>query len=288
VGEEKYDEWPPVERTEMSVSCQNSLGRRTLGLRPEDRHRFILREFSHLLFSAFSARQGRVRHVDIHPRLAGDSLVQGAKFLQCSSFQSECGSLQLASTAGQYYFRLFKEYCIADLSRLKKKKIGLRWRLHSEVISGKGQFVCGNIHCNSRDKLNSYEVPFSFHEADISKEALVKLRLCSACANCLLEERIRNYIRDSFVKGKRRVLKGTEEDAITDFSGEVNNVLSSKKCRKNSSDGCEITDIDSDVCIRNSEHSSTPDDASWRIDERAEYGTLNNTFHNYFNQMLNR
>ena len=36
------------------------------------------------------------------------------------------------------YDKLFKEFAIADLSRYKEKKIGLRWRTEREVVCGKG------------------------------------------------------------------------------------------------------------------------------------------------------
>ncbi|XP_010019046.1 PREDICTED: protein FRA10AC1, partial [Nestor notabilis] len=39
--------------------------------------------------------------------------------------------------AKKYYDKLFKEYCIADLSRYKENKFGFRWRHEKEVISGK-------------------------------------------------------------------------------------------------------------------------------------------------------
>ncbi|KAG7227905.1 hypothetical protein INR49_013699 [Caranx melampygus] len=42
--------------------------------------------------------------------------------------------------AKKYYDKLFKEYCIADLSRYKENKFGFRWRTENEVVSGKG--VC--------------------------------------------------------------------------------------------------------------------------------------------------
>ena len=38
--------------------------------------------------------------------------------------------------------KLFKEYAIADLSRHKEGRVGLRWRTQ-EVVSGRGQFICG-------------------------------------------------------------------------------------------------------------------------------------------------
>ena len=38
----------------------------------------------------------------------------------------------------KYYDKLFKEYCIGDLSRYKENKIALRWRIEREVVDGKG------------------------------------------------------------------------------------------------------------------------------------------------------
>ncbi|KAF7247339.1 Protein FRA10AC1 [Varanus komodoensis] len=75
----------------------------------------------------------------------------------------------------KYYDKLFKEYCIADLSKYKENKFGLRWRHEKEVISGKGQFSCGNKHCDEKEGLKSWEVNFGYVEHDEKKNALVKL-----------------------------------------------------------------------------------------------------------------
>lgn len=40
----------------------------------------------------------------------------------------------------KYYDKLFKEYCICDLSRWQEKKIAMRWRIDKEVVSGKGKY----------------------------------------------------------------------------------------------------------------------------------------------------
>lgn len=52
----------------------------------------------------------------------------------------------------------------------------MRWRTEKEVISGKGQFICGNKRCGSEEDLKSWEVNFSYLEKDIKKNCLVKLR----------------------------------------------------------------------------------------------------------------
>ncbi|XWS77413.1 hypothetical protein CRYUN_Cryun01aG0259400 [Craigia yunnanensis] len=89
-----------------------------------------------------------------------------------------------------YYDKFLKthlRYCIADMSQYKSGKIGLRWRTEKEVISGKGQFICGNKHCNEKDDLASYEasVNFSYFEAGENKQAFVKLVTCERCAEKL-------------------------------------------------------------------------------------------------------
>lgn len=47
-----------------------------------------------------------------------------------------------------YHSHLYKEYVLADLSRvLKGGPIGLRWRTEGEVKSGRGFRTCGNLAC---------------------------------------------------------------------------------------------------------------------------------------------
>ncbi|XP_028990729.1 protein FRA10AC1 [Betta splendens] len=84
--------------------------------------------------------------------------------------------------AKKYYDKLFKEYCIADLSRYKENKFGFRWRIENEVVSGKGQFQCGNKHCEKQEGLKSWEVNFAYVEHGEKRNALVKLRLCPECS----------------------------------------------------------------------------------------------------------
>ncbi|XP_076651392.1 protein FRA10AC1 homolog [Halictus rubicundus] len=87
-----------------------------------------------------------------------------------------------ARLAKKYYDKLFKEYCIADLSYYKQNKVALRWRTEKEVIVGKGQFECGNKRCNEKEDLKSWEVNFGYIEHGEKKNALVKLRLCPECS----------------------------------------------------------------------------------------------------------
>ncbi|XP_028822272.1 protein FRA10AC1 isoform X1 [Denticeps clupeoides] len=84
--------------------------------------------------------------------------------------------------AKRYYDKLFKEYCIADLNRYKENKFGFRWRIENEVVSGKGQFLCGNKRCEMQESLKSWEVNFAYVEHGEKRNALVKLRLCPDCS----------------------------------------------------------------------------------------------------------
>ena len=108
--------------------------------------------------------------------------------------------------AVKYYSKLFKEYCIADMSRYKTGQIGLRWRTQKEVFSGDGQFRCGNQACKDANDLKSYEMNFVYKEHGEMKEALVKLRLCPQCGVKLnykkLKERERELKREAKVERK--------------------------------------------------------------------------------------
>ncbi|XP_069756660.1 protein FRA10AC1 isoform X2 [Narcine bancroftii] len=104
--------------------------------------------------------------------------------------------------AKKYYDKLFKEYCIADLSQYKHNKIGFRWRVDKEVISGKGQFSCGNKYCNVKEGLKSWEVNFGYMEHGEKRNAFVKLRLCNDCSHKLNYHHRRKEVKDAKRKCK--------------------------------------------------------------------------------------
>ncbi|KAI1236328.1 hypothetical protein IHE44_0001614 [Lamprotornis superbus] len=87
--------------------------------------------------------------------------------------------------AKKYYDKLFKEYCIADLSRYKENKFGFRWRHEKEVISGKGQFSCGNKHCDENEGLKSWEIQITA----VQKMVLQKLTF----GKVLYEKQMKNH-----------------------------------------------------------------------------------------------
>ena len=132
--------------------------------------------------------------------------------------------------AKRYYDKLFKEYCIADLSKYEARKIALRWRLEGEVRSGKGQFICGSKYCSEQEILTSWEVNFAYVEAGDKKNALVKIRLCPDCSIKL--NMVKKVSKVSKKKNKKRKKRRKKISAQSDedqskASSSKNNVIDS-------------------------------------------------------------
>jgi len=108
--------------------------------------------------------------------------------------------------AKRYHDKLFKEYALADMTRYREGQVGLRWRTESEVIDGKGQFVCGNKRCTSIEDLASFELNFAYVERGERRQVLVKLRVCPRC-----ERRL--HYRQHKERKKERKRRRAEEDA---------------------------------------------------------------------------
>ncbi|KNA04341.1 hypothetical protein SOVF_200540 [Spinacia oleracea] len=176
-----------------------------------------------------------------------DALREGYRFIRTEEDDMDTSWEQ--RLVKRYYNKLFKEYCIADMSKYKSGKIGLRWRTEKEVVSGKGQFICGNKHCDERNGLASFEVNFSYVEAEENKQALVKLVTCERCAEKLHYKR--NREREQLERQQREDNKRNrkarsgdeeveEEDKNIDKSRTKSEYLdkeSSRRRRKRSSSG---------------------------------------------------
>ncbi|KAK8639847.1 hypothetical protein V6N13_138213 [Hibiscus sabdariffa] len=145
------------------------------GLNAYDRHKKFLKDYVGFY--------GKEKSTDLKlpVKTDHDTLREGYRFIR--SEEDDINPSWEQKLVKRYYDKLFKEYCIADMSQYKSGKIGLRWRTEKEVISG--QFICGNKHCNEKDGLASYEVNFSYFEAGENKQALVKLVTCERCAEKL-------------------------------------------------------------------------------------------------------
>ena len=114
--------------------------------------------------------------------------------------------------AKRYFDKLYKEYCITDLSRYKENKIAMRWRVEKEVLDGKGQFVCGNRQCTEGEHLTTWEVNFGYVEQGVKKNALVKLRLCRSCSKKLNYHHKHKKVKAKRHKEKAPLVRCAEEE----------------------------------------------------------------------------
>ncbi|KAJ8325847.1 hypothetical protein O5D80_006033 [Batrachochytrium dendrobatidis] len=141
-----------------------------------------------------------------------DILKQHHKFLR--SNQDDAESTWETRIAKKYYDKLFKEYCLAEMSLYKEGKIAMRWRSQKEVTCGKGQFECGNLKCASKEDLKSWEVNFAYMENREQKNALVKLRLCADCTYKLHYRKIKRQREEEKQAAKehsKRVCKSSQD-----------------------------------------------------------------------------
>eukprot|EP00092_Neocalanus_flemingeri_P001753 GFUD01001871.1.p2 GENE.GFUD01001871.1~~GFUD01001871.1.p2 ORF type:complete len:207 (-),score=74.18 GFUD01001871.1:1550-2170(-) len=114
-----------------------------LQLNAYDRHKQLVNTYQ-LYFPGSTAgiqRDNRNDKRDI------DVIKDHHRFLWNETEVEESWEVQLAK---RYYDKLFKEYCIIDLSRYKENQFGMRWRVEAEVVTGKGQFVCASKKCEDR------------------------------------------------------------------------------------------------------------------------------------------
>ncbi|XP_018574765.1 protein FRA10AC1 [Anoplophora glabripennis] len=136
------------------------------------------------------------------------------KFLWDNDETPKSWELQFAK---KYYDKLFKEYCIGDLTLYKENKIALRWRTEKEVIVGKGQFICGNKKCEEKEDLRTWEVNFAYIEQGNKKNALVKIRLCPECSKKLNYHNKKKEVKRLQRKSLRqKINKNTQELNRTD------------------------------------------------------------------------
>jgi Folate-sensitive fragile site protein Fra10Ac1 len=145
-------------------------------------------------------------------------LARNHKFVrdEAADASSESWEVRMAL---KYYQRLSKEYCICDLSRHREGAIGLRWRTEREVLSGKGQFECGALRCDTREGLHSYEVNFAYEESGATRNELVKCRLCGPCAEKLYYRKLKELRKERQRERKRRERAAAASTASGDSTG---------------------------------------------------------------------
>ncbi|GIL82844.1 hypothetical protein Vretimale_8174 [Volvox reticuliferus] len=149
-----------------------------MGMTAVERHKKLLNDY--LTYYARESDELFGKNESGPIRTDADALREHHRFIRSDADNNDAS--WEARLAKRYYDRLFKEYAIVDLSFYKQSKLGMRWRTEKEVMSGKGQFICGAKGCEANDGLCSYEVNFAYQEAGVRKQALVKLRVCPSCA----------------------------------------------------------------------------------------------------------
>ncbi|XP_008311969.1 protein FRA10AC1 [Cynoglossus semilaevis] len=196
--------------------------------------------------------------------------------------------------AKKYYDKLFKEYCIADLSRYKENKFGFRWRVENEVVSGKGQFQCGSKRCEKQEGLRSWEVNFAYVEHSEKRNALVKLRLCPECSFKLnyhhkrkevtakkKNKRLSEENRDSPEKKRKRKDKGRKKKRS---SSHTKKNKRKEKREYSTSSSSENSDKDSEDEDQSDDQSET---SHWRGPAPAvEEKSREEEFDEYFEDMF--
>uniref|UniRef100_A0A2K5IRE2 FRA10A associated CGG repeat 1 n=1 Tax=Colobus angolensis palliatus TaxID=336983 RepID=A0A2K5IRE2_COLAP len=183
--------------------------------------------------------------------------------------------------AKKYYDKLFKEYCIADLSKYKENKFGFRWRVEKEVISGKGQFFCGNKYCDKKEGLKSWEVNFGYIEHGEKRNALVKLRLCQECSI-----KLNFHHRRKEIKSKKRKDK-TKKDC-GESSCKKSRLSSAEEASKKKDKGYSSSKKSEDSLNRNSdEEEGASESELWKgplpeTDEKSQEEEFDEYFQDLF------
>jgi len=176
-----------------------------------DRHKQLINTYQ-LYFPGATAQLARDTTND---KRDIDVIKEHHRFLWDESEVVGSWEVQLAK---RYYDKLYKEYCIIDLSRYKENKFGMRWRIEKEVVTGTGQFVCANKKCDERKHLRTWEVNFGYIEEGVKKNALVKCRLCFECSYKLNYHHKKKEVTKSKrkeKKAKKKKKRSTRKDSFS-------------------------------------------------------------------------
>ncbi|XP_037068297.1 protein FRA10AC1-like [Pollicipes pollicipes] len=174
-----------------------------LALNAYDRHKELINNY-HLYYPGSTALLQRDASRD---RTDHDVIREHHRFVWEPDDPTDSWERRLAK---RYHDKLFREYCICDLTYYKLNKVAMRWRVEKEVVAGKGQFSCGSKHCDAREALQSWEVNFSYAEHGEQKNCLVKLRLCPDCSRKLNYHKQKRKAKAP--KTKKRAKKSRKDD----------------------------------------------------------------------------
>ena len=202
-----------------------------------DRHKMLINEYF-LYYEGATKRFGRDSSRD---KTDYDIVKQNHRFLWDDVAIEDLTWEQ--KMAKKYYEKLFKEYCICDVSRYKENKIAMRWRTENELKIGKGQFVCGQRKCDERELLRTWEVNFAYIEESEKKNALVKVRLCPDCSYKLNYHHKKKEIVKKKQKSKKkkkekkkRKRDSSENDESDEELKEIKKVKKDKELEQKASD----------------------------------------------------
>lgn len=197
-----------------------------------DRHKMLINEYF-LYYEGATQRFGRDTKSD---KTDYDVVKQNHRFLW-DDVQDDSDLTWEQKMAKKYYGKLFKEYCICDVSRYKENKIAMRWRTENELKIGKGQFLCGQRKCDERELLRTWEVNFAYVEESEKKNALVKVRLCPDCSYKLnyhhkKKEIVKKTKKKSSKKKKKDKKKRKRESSDEDDDTSDEELKEIKKVKK--------------------------------------------------------
>ncbi|CAL8069699.1 unnamed protein product [Orchesella dallaii] len=170
---------PTKEYFQQELTRAESYRNRYFALNAYERHRKLINEYF-LYHPGAAAKLGK--RDTSKDKTDADIIRDNHRFLWDDDEDPNTWEKQLAK---RYHDKLFKEYCICDLSRYKENKVAMRWRTENELVEGKGQFACGARKCENTERLRTWEVNFAYMEESVKKNALVKLRLCPECSTKL-------------------------------------------------------------------------------------------------------
>ncbi|ORX87509.1 hypothetical protein BCR32DRAFT_215295, partial [Anaeromyces robustus] len=211
-------------RIPISSGIKNSFRNNVKGLDAYSRHKKFINDYF-LYYNGSNEKFQKEQNIQTEY----DILKKEFKFIRTE--KDNDNSTWEKRIAKKYYDKLYKEYCLANLKYYKEGKIALRWRIERELISGKGQFICGNVDCSESENLHSWEVNFAYREDNEKKNALVKLRLCPKCSYKLNYKKIKQLKKQE--KEERKKLKHKHYSSDEDIDS---NKRSKKRKHYGSSD----------------------------------------------------
>lgn len=105
-----------------------------LHLNPYDYHKYLINEY--VLKKPGDTKRLHERDRGKPIKTIRDVVMENMQFIWNDDDKPATWEERLAK---KYYDKLFREYCICDLSKYKENKIANRFRIEKEIVSGKGK-----------------------------------------------------------------------------------------------------------------------------------------------------